>query len=75
MSDSVGPFGGPGDGSRLLALATLVSAVAGLVAAVRGVQKRRVRRRRRRRIEERLKTHLPESEKPLDSEGKPDRLK
>lgn len=58
-----------------MALAALVTALAGLVAAIRGQQQNRRTRRRQDRIDERLKKHVTRSEKPLDSDAEPDRIK
>lgn len=64
-----------GHGEKLMALAALVTALASLVAAIRGQQQQRRARRRTDRIEQRLKTHVTRRENPLDSDAKPDRIK
>lgn len=69
------PNDAAGHGEKLMALAALVTALAGLVAAIRGQQQNRRTRRRQDRISERLKTHVTGRENPLDSDAKPDKIK
>lgn len=69
------PTDSSGHGEKLMALAALVTAIAGLVAVIRGQQQNRRARRRQDRVDGRLKKHVTRREKPLDSDAEPDRIK
>lgn len=69
------PTGQGGHGEKLMALAALVTALASLVAAIRGQQQNRVTRRRGERIAQRLKKHVTRRENPIDTDAEPDRIK